>query len=128
MAILTSFLEWMSACLAEFLSKPIDTSIEIASSGGSGVDETGAGKFPSIWRPAKIGTFPGAFLAGAEGGGRLPVDGQESRAKKDVINSGNFTLLIRKKFKRYKQPAIIPQSPGTIDLFQDEKRSWRPAK
>lgn len=43
MAILTSFLERMSACLAEFLSKPIDTSIEIASSGGSGVDETGAG-------------------------------------------------------------------------------------
>lgn len=42
-AILTSFLERMSACLAEFLSKPIDTSIEIASSGGSGVDETGAG-------------------------------------------------------------------------------------
>lgn len=36
-----------------------------------------------------------------------------------------FTLLIRKKFKRYKQPAIIPQSPGTIDLFQDEKRSCK---
>lgn len=43
MAALTSFLACISACLAELLSKPIETSVEIESSGGSGVDCIGAG-------------------------------------------------------------------------------------
>lgn len=43
MAALMSFLACTSACLAEFLSKPIETSIAIASSGGSMGDATGEG-------------------------------------------------------------------------------------
>lgn len=44
-AVFMSFLAWTSACLAEVLSKPIETSVAIESSGGSGVDDTGAGWF-----------------------------------------------------------------------------------
>lgn len=44
MAALMSFLARMRACLAEFLSKPIDTSVEMDSSGGSTDDDkVGAG-------------------------------------------------------------------------------------
>lgn len=47
MAALTSFLARMRACLAEFLSNPIDTRVEMESSGGSTDDvKVGAGKFP----------------------------------------------------------------------------------
>lgn len=47
MAALMSFLARTRACLAEFLSNPIETSIEIDSSGGSMDDDrVGAGKFP----------------------------------------------------------------------------------
>lgn len=42
MAALTSFLACMSACLAEYLSNPIETSVEMESSGGS-VDDNKAG-------------------------------------------------------------------------------------
>ena len=44
MAALTSFLARTRACLAEFLSKPIETSVAMESSGGSiDVDRVGAG-------------------------------------------------------------------------------------
>lgn len=43
MAALTSFLAWTSACLAAFLSNPIDTNVVMASSDGSTLDGTGAG-------------------------------------------------------------------------------------
>lgn len=42
----------------------------------------------STWRPAWNGVLPRIFLAGAAGD-VLPVNGQESREKNEVINSGN---------------------------------------
>lgn len=41
-----SFLACISACLAEFLSKPIETSVPMESSGGSVADDDGAGVCP----------------------------------------------------------------------------------
>ena len=43
MAALTSFLACTRACLAAFLSKPIDTNVAMASSDGSTLDAIGAG-------------------------------------------------------------------------------------
>lgn len=42
-ATLTSFLASTSACLAEFLSKPIETRVAMESSVGSVVDKMGEG-------------------------------------------------------------------------------------
>lgn len=44
-ATFISFLACTNACLAEFLSNPIETSVAIESSGGSGADCIGAGLF-----------------------------------------------------------------------------------
>lgn len=42
-AALMSFLARIRACLAEFLSNPIETSVAMESSGGSNMDDVGAG-------------------------------------------------------------------------------------
>ena len=40
----------------------------------------------------KEGKLPARFLAGAVG--RFPIEGQESRAKNDAINSGNCNKMM----------------------------------
>jgi hypothetical protein len=67
------------------------------------------------------------FLLGA-GGGELPKEGKESREKNEATNSGNFALRMPRMFKRYKEPAIMPQIPGKMDLFQEDSRSCTPAR
>ncbi|GER51910.1 dual specificity protein phosphatase, partial [Striga asiatica] len=37
--------------------------------------------------------------------------------------SVTFSLRMPKTFKRYREPARIPQSPGSMDLFQDDKNN-----
>lgn len=36
-----------------------------------------------------------------------------------------LTLRMRKTFRRYKEPARIPQIPGSMVLFQDDKNSCK---
>ena len=35
-----------------------------------------------------------------------------------------LALRMRKKFRRYRKPTRIPHTPGNIDLFHDDKRSY----
>lgn len=127
-AMLMSFLACISACLAVFLSNPIDTNVVMDSSGGSAVKTGGAiGLFLCTSRPVKEGTFPMTFLLDVVGG-VIPGEGKESREKNEAMNAGNFILRMRRMLRRYKEPARIPHIPGRIDLFQDENRSCRQAK
>jgi len=39
-----------------------------------------------------------------------------------------FALRMPRMFKRYKEPAIMPQIPGKMDLFQEDSRSCKKKK
>lgn len=123
-AELTSFLACTSACLAAFLSNPIDTNVAMASSDGSTLDAIGAGwdlckwrsvldnintlarqngywenkrmRLASARRPVLGNIVPTMVLLGA-GGGELPKEGRESREKNEATNSGNCDVF-RHKF------------------------------
>lgn len=122
-AVLTSFLACASACLAEFLSKPIETRVATDSSDGSAVEGTEV-KFR--WWLAKDGILPTTFLVGVTR--ELPIESPDSREKNEEIGAGNFALRMWKTLSRYREPARMPQIPGKMDLLQDENKSCRPAR
>ena len=57
--------------------------------------------------------------------------GNQKKKKKTTIfvilsnkNLLTLALRMRKKFRRYRKPTRIPHTPGNIDLFHDDKRSY----
>ncbi|KAJ4885128.1 Uncharacterized protein Rs2_35221 [Raphanus sativus] len=82
---LTLLLACLSACLVAFLSKPIDTNVDMASSDGSVSDDNKRKErsLASARRPVLGDIVPTMFLLGV-GGEELLKVGKESREKNEA--------------------------------------------